>query len=278
MPIHSNIFDFHEKDGVLTLAFPCFSEIPWLRHGFSTRKGGVSEGIYASMNLSFSVGDDPEKVRENYHRIGKALGMEDTRMVLSAQDHHTEIRTVTEADCGKGVYRDRDYESVDGLITNTPEIPLVTHYADCVPLFFVDPKKRVIGLAHAGWRGTVARIGEKMVRRFEAEFGSDPKDLIAAIGPSIGPCSFEVDAPVAEAFLALSDLEPKGFVRPMENGKYMVDLWETNRRIMCAAGIPAEQITVTDLCTMCHPDVFFSHRATGGKRGGMGAFMMMTDK
>ena len=145
------------------LEYPLLRETGIVRHGFSTRLGGVSEGFYASLNLSFDRGDREECVRENFRRIGEALGVRCEDMVLSRQTHTTNVRIVTEADRGKGITRERDYTDVDGLVTNVPGICLVTSYADCVPLYFVDPVKKVIGLSHSGWRGTVGKIGKKTI-------------------------------------------------------------------------------------------------------------------
>ena len=170
-------------------------------------------------------------------------------------------------------------KSVDGLCTDVPGVTLVTYYADCVPLFFLDPVHRAVGLAHAGWRGTVKRIGEAMVQKMQAEFDSCPQEILAAVGPSIGRCCYEVDQPVAGQFLALSDLNPRDFVHPGEKqGKYMLDLWECNRRVLVSAGILAENITVAQVCTRCNAEWLFSHRATGGKRGGLAAMIAVKEE
>ncbi len=192
---------------------------------------------------------------------------------FSAQDHHTVIRRVTEEDRGKGIWREKDYQSVDGLITDVPGLTLVTHYADCVPLFFLDPVRRAVGLTHAGWRGTVSSIGPITVRRMREEFGTDPKDLKAAVGPSIGKCCYEVDDVVADRVRALAGISSEQVLFPKENGRYQLDLWELNRQLLVGAGIPQTQITVSGVCTCCHSDLLFSHRATGGRRGGLAAFL-----
>lgn len=150
---------------------------------------------------------------------------------------------------------------------------MVTYYADCTPLFFVDTNKKAIGLAHAGWRGTVGRIGEKVVQKMTELYGTNPSDLKCAIGPAISVCCYEVDKPCADHFLALKNVNPSDFVHPKENGKYMVDLLETNRQILTAAGVKSENITVSDVCTNCNSDLLWSHRATKGHRGTMCAFM-----
>lgn len=262
-----------EKDGVVFLTFPALSEEPGFRHAFSTRVGGVSEGEFAALNLSFGRGDPEENVRENYRRISLAAGFDPQSLVFSAQDHHTVVRRVTEADRGKGIWREKDYQSVDGLITDQPGLTLVTHYADCVPLFFLDPVHRAIGLTHAGWRGTVAGVGPITVERMREEFGTDPKDLKAAVGPSIGRCCYEVDEAVAEPVRKLTTPSGDPVLFPKGNGKYQLDLWELNRQLLLGAGILPERIEVGRVCTCCHSDLLFSHRATAGKRGGLAAFL-----
>ena len=273
MNFTSGTMRLRENQGVSFLTFPSFDALPFLNHAFSTRLGGVSTGEFSSMNLGFGRGDPEENVQENYRRFCGATGFSYESLVASAQDHHTIVRRVGEEERGIGIYRPRDRESVDGLVTDCPGIALVTYYADCVPLFFADPVKKAVGLAHAGWRGTVDRIGEVMVRTMAEEFGSDPAGLFAAVGPSIGPCCYEVDAPVADRFLALDDLRPEEFVEKRENGKYLLNLWETNRRVLLKAGLPPEHIEVAGLCTRCNSELLFSHRATGGKRGSLAAMI-----
>ena len=256
------------------VVFPALEAVPFVRHGFSTRLGGVSQGIYASMNLSFTRGDDPCAVRENFDRFCSAVGVLADRVVVSAQEHHTTIYNATAADCGRGITRDRGYEDVDGLLTDEPGVVLCTQYADCVPLFFVDPVRRVVGTSHSGWKGTVAQIGAVTVERMCADYGCRRQDILAGIGPSIGPCCFEVDAPVYEAFAGM-DLWEERFVRRRPWEKFDIDLWAADRRILEKAGLRPEHITATDLCTKCHADVFWSHRVTGGQRGSLAGFIAM---
>lgn len=264
----------NEKNGVVFYTFPSLDNCGIVKHGISTRFGGVSEGIYSTMNFSTKVGDSKENVLENYKRFCDAIEVDYKKCVCSNQTHTVNIRTVTEKDIGKGVVRERDYDDVDGLVTNIPEVTLVTHYADCVPLVFVDTKKKVIGLSHSGWRGTVNKIGALTVKKMCDEFGCDPKDIICGIAPSICRDCFEVDSPVSDIFLGTKGLGEK-VVRNRGNGKYDVDLWQANKEILLEAGIPAENITVTDICTMCNPDVFHSHRASKGQRGVIGVFLSL---
>ncbi len=278
MNCNSENMSLHEREGVAYLTFPSFDRFGFVRHAFSTRIGGVSQNEYASMNLNFGRGDPDGNVMENYRRFCAAVGFDRNTLVASAQDHHTFIRRVTSEDYGTGIWKPKDMQSVDGLITNEPNVTLVTYYADCVPLFFLDPRQRAIGLAHAGWRGTVAKIGEKTVEAMAREFGSKPENLIAAIGPSIGPCCFEVDTPVYEEFLNLTELRPQEFITEEGGGKYRIDLWEANRRVLLNAGVSAENITVSQLCTKCNAQWLYSHRGSGGKRGGLAAMMCLTEE
>ncbi len=261
------------ENGVTYLTFPGLERTGVVRHLFSTREGGVSEGIYRSMNLSYARGDDKEAVDENYRRIAEVLGSSVEDMVCSDQTHTDHIRLVTAKDRGKGVTRPKDYTDVDGLITQEKGIVLCTFFADCVPLFFVDPVRRAIGLSHSGWRGTVQKIGRKTVERMKEAFGTDPKDVYAAIGPSICQDCYEVSEDVAEEF---GKSFPAGeLFYETKPGKYQLDLWEANRLVMLEAGIPAEHIEVTDLCTCCNPDFLFSHRASHGQRGNLAACMKL---
>lgn len=264
-----------EKNGIEYFTFPSFTDSHLVEHLFSTRVGGVSEGIYASMNLSYTRGDEKEKVDENFKRIGQLLGRDVSEFVLSKQTHTKNIRRVTKEDAGKGIVKPLDYEDVDGLLTNERGVVLTTVYADCVPLYFLDTKKKVIGLAHSGWRGTVLKIGKEMVEQMKAHFDCNPKDIITGIGPSICVDCYEVSSDVAEeiknAFPEVSDK----LVIAKGNGKYQLDLWQANVEVMLEAGIPRENITITDVCTCCNPEYLFSHRASEGKRGNLGAFLCL---
>lgn len=267
----------HWKGDLLYYSFPALDALPFVRHGFSTRLGGVSDGIFASMNLSFTRGDSPQRVRENFERFCAAIGVSAQNVVISAQEHHTVIYNATAADRGRGITRERGYTDIDGLLTDEPGVVLCTQYADCVPLFFVDPVRRVVGTSHSGWKGTVAAIGAVTVERMCRDYGCRREDILAAIGPSIGPCCFEVDEPVYQAFAQMDGWDP-AFARARSDGKYDIDLWEVNRRILLNAGLLPSHITVTDLCTRCHPDIFWSHRATGGERGSLAAFISLSEE
>lgn len=263
-----------EKNGVPYFAFENLENTGLVRHGFSTRLGGVSEGCLSSMNLSFTRGDDLEKVRENFRRMGMAIGFETKDLVLSDQTHTTNVRLVTEADRGKGFNRERDYTDVDGLITDTPGLMLVTIYADCVPLYFVDPVHKAVGLSHSGWKGTVHRIGKVTLERMKEAFGTRPEDVQAAIGPSICQDCYEVSEDVAQAFMdEFADQLDDRLVYRKGNGKYQLNLWNANERILLEAGICPEHLSITNICTCCNHELLFSHRASHGQRGNLGAFL-----
>jgi hypothetical protein len=266
------------KSGELEyLTFPALAETGVVGHLFTTRLGGVSTGDCAAMNLSFSRGEDRETVLENYRRVCTVLGVTPEDVVASMQTHTTNIRHVTAKDKGKGVVRPLDYQDIDGLITEEPGVVLACFYADCVPLYFVDPVNRAIGLAHSGWRGTLNRMGACMVQRMEQDFGSRPENLIAAIGPSICRDCYEVSEDVAEAFAA--EFAGTEVVRAGKApGKYQLDLWLANQKILMQAGIPETQISVTDICTCHNPEYLFSHRASHGKRGNLAAFLYILNK
>ena len=269
-----NHMKIHETNGVTYLTYQAFEELPGIVHGFSTRLGGVSRGDCASMNLSFSRGDREEDVRENYRRLAAAVGFSPEQIVCSDQTHTTNVRVVTEADRGKGFAADRDYTDVDGLVTNVPGLVLATFYADCVPLYFVDPGKRVIGLSHSGWKGTVGRIGKVTVETMQREYGCRPEDILAAIGPSICQECYEVSEDVAEQFMSAFPASEHGKILINKgHGKYLLDLWAANALIFAESGILPAHISYPGICTCCNPDFLFSHRASKGKRGNLGAFL-----
>lgn len=259
------------NNGVGVLRFPALSEINFVTHAFSTRIGGVSGKEFASMNLGYGRGDSDGNVEENYRRFAKAAGFDSESMVCGCQVHRTDIRRVGENERGVGIWTPNDCDSADGLCTDVPGVTLVVFAADCVPVYFIDPEHRAIGLAHAGWRGAAAGMPRVMAERMAEEFGSDPGKLITAIGPSICRDCFEVDAPVAKEFLQLPNSEK--FVTgptelPGDGGvKYHVDLWECCRQSLLSAGVLPEHITVGGVCTMENSDLVFSHRKTRGQRG-----------
>ena len=296
--------ELREKNGVPFMVFPALEATGVVVHGCSTRLGGVSQGDCATMNFAHGRGDDPANIRENFIRMTAALGVAPEQLVLSHQTHTTNIRQVTAEDLGKGYDKERDYQDIDGLMTDVPGAVLVTSYADCVPLLFVDPVRRAIASSHAGWRGTVSGMGRRTVEAMKEAYGCDPKDLIVAIGPSICQDCYEVSEDVAEEFareLGLTlPVEESGAREtaqtgkedipdtygetstilkktPGKEGKYQLDLWQANRKILVEAGVLPEHITITDVCTCCNKEVIFSHRGSQGRRGNMGVFLSLKE-
>ena len=257
------------------LQFPALAETGMVKHCFTTRAGGVSEGMFSALNLSFTRGDNPEAVMENYRRVARALEVDFERIVCSDQTHTTNVRAVTEADAGKGLVRPKDYTDVDGLITDVPGLTLVTFFADCVPLYFVDPVHRAIGLSHSGWRGTVARMGQATLEAMKTQYGTCPEDVICAIGPSICQDCYEVSEDVAEEFQKEFPGNESEILIHKGNGKYQLDLWKANEIVLLDAGVRRPHLSVTDICTCCNPELLFSHRASHGKRGNLGAFLSL---
>lgn len=271
-----HVFNEKRVGEVLYLTYPLLESTGIIKHGFSTRVGGVSEGVCSTMNLSFSRGDDENAVRENFRRMADALDVEEDSFVFSQQTHTTNVRKVTLEDKGKGLTRKLDYQDIDGLITNVPGLCLSTFYADCVPLYFVDPVKKAIGLSHSGWRGTVGKIGCVTVQKMQEEYGSNPENIIAAIGPSICQDCYEVSEDVIVEFQNHFDKKYwKDLYYKKENGKYQLNLWKANEIVLEEAGVLKEHIAVTNLCTCCNHETLFSHRASQGKRGNLAAFLAL---
>lgn len=271
------------------IEFPSLKAFPFITHGFSTRLGGVSTGIFSSLNLgsgSSPYKDSPEHIRENFIRITDSMGIDPGSMVMSDQVHKTNIRIVNNNDKGKGFTIPRDYTEVDGLITDTAGITLVTKYADCVPLFFVDPVNKAIGLSHAGWKGTVGRIGYKTVEKMRKVFNSNSKDIVAVIGPSICVNCYEVGEEVAlefkNAFSNIGEHKSKDSIAPIlttnSRDRYQLNLWEANRRILCEAGLNNDNIYISNVCTACNSELLYSHRKSKGKRGSLAAFLALKEE
>ncbi|WP_455034595.1 peptidoglycan editing factor PgeF [Lachnoanaerobaculum gingivalis] len=265
------------RNGVEYFSFEALEKYEGLINGFSTRIGGVSEGPYASMNLSFSrEPDNKDGVLENYKRMAEALGVKEDSFVLSYQEHSTNVRVVGKRDMGKGVSVERDYRNIDGLITDERGITLGAFFADCIPLYFYDRKKQVIGLAHSGWRGTCKKMGAVMIDEMAKNFGTDAKDVIACIGPGICQDCYQVSEDVYEEF-------SKNFRREdiesifREDGKdhFRLSLWKANETVLKEAGVLPENIFTSNICTACNPDLLYSHRIMGDIRGNMAAFLAL---
>lgn len=289
---------------LLLLKYSLLEKTGLVKHCFTTRLGGASEGIFSTMNLSFTRGDDKTAVEENYRRLAAAMEVDYEKFVFTDQTHTVNVRKVTAADAGKGLNCERDYKDVDGLITNEPGLVLSTFFADCVPLYFVDPVHRAIGMSHSGWRGTVARMGKVTLEAMQREYGTNPADTICAIGPSICQDCYEVSGDVAEEFakefvgheaeILVENPKNTRITESIEmqklqqdcakveekdvsdvDKKYQLDLWKANEIVLLEAGVKKEHIAVTDICTCCNSDILFSHRASHGKRGNLGGFLCL---
>ena len=244
-----------------------------VRHGFSTRKGGVSAGALESLNLrGYIHGDQKENVEENYRRFCAAIGVDAKKVVLSQQEHKDHIRVVTAQDAGKGLWRERNYQAVDGLITNVPDMVLTVFSADCNVILLHDPVRKAVGACHAGWRGTALGIAAKTVVAMSEQFGTDPGDVKAAIGPAIGQCCFETDEDVP---LALRDAlgEQVSAYMELRGEKWHIDLKSINALWLEKAGV--NTVDICDHCTMCRPDLYWSHRLLGDARGVQAAMISL---
>ncbi|MEW6447902.1 MAG: peptidoglycan editing factor PgeF [Bacillota bacterium] len=246
-------------------------DMPWLLHAFTTRLGGVSEGVFHSLNLGFAIGDPPERVVANRKRLAHALGYDFERAVSGQQVHGSNVAVVSLLDAGAGAFEpETSIPAADGLVTSTRQLPLMAFFADCVPVFLVDTANRTVGIVHAGWRGTVQRIAGKAVAEMSRAFGTHPAECVAVVGPAIGPCCYTTDGPVAEKF--------QGWGRAVswrDGSKWHVDLREANRCDLLTAGVLPKNITVIDFCTACHSELMFSYRRDGGNTGRMAAVIML---
>lgn len=235
-------------------------------HAFTTRFGGVSTGSQESLNLAYGRGDSMENVEKNIRILGGALGFDPEKLVLTRQTHSDIVRIVTDADCAGLCHR--DYPECDALVTNTPGVSLLVFTADCTPLLFHDPVTGAVGAAHAGWRGTAQAIGAKVVEAMVKNFGCDPANIRAAIGPNIGKCHFETDADVPTAMLDAFGEEASAYIEK-RGEKYFLDLKAINALSLRRMGVT--HIEISGECTMCDPVRFWSHRVTKGERGSQGA-------
>ncbi|WP_129596417.1 peptidoglycan editing factor PgeF [Anaerophilus nitritogenes] len=267
-----NFIENKNTDGVVFFTIPSFEKTKLVKHGFSSKIGGVSKGSYESLNLGFKTNDLKENVENNYKKITKALDLSIQNLVFSDQVHKDHIKIVTKKDCGKGIIKESDIKEIDALITNEKNVALTTVFADCVPIFLLDPVKKVIALAHAGWRGTALKIAKKTVEKMIQVYQTNPKDCLAAIGPSIGRCCYEVDEGVIKEFnKEFTNVDE--FVFSKGNGKYMLDLWKANQSTLKEIGLLERNITISNICSMCNSEIFFSYRKDEGITGRMAAII-----
>ncbi len=257
-----------QKGAFEWISFENLEATKMVKHCFTTRLGGVSEGVYESLNLGFNRGDLEENVLKNYEIVVEALDFTKNAFVTADQTHSAHILHVTQEHKGMGVYKEKAYKEIDALITKETNIPLVIFGADCVPIYFLDPVKKVIALAHCGWEGTYKRLAEKTLKSMVEDYGSNPVDVVVAIGPSISQKCFEVEEDVLELFQKNIDFTDEYTKQEADKeGKYYIDLWEINARLLRDMGVV--DIEISGLCTVCRDDLFFSHRAMGMNRGSM---------
>lgn len=260
------------KNGLQVCHFENLEKTGLVNHCFTTRIGGVSQNEFESLNVSFTRGDKKENVEENLKRVAEAEGFDLSKLTDGHQIHKTNILNIDYSHCRTHI------EGYDGYITNKPGIVLCTYHADCVPLFFLDPVKKVIGLSHSGWRGTAAGIAKETVKKMQAWYDTNPEDIVAAIGPSIGKCCFQVDKPVVDEFRKNMSFADEFITDDLScKDHYKIDLWGINKRLMTESGIKEENIEVTDKCTMCNEKLFFSHRRMGSLRGSMAAYLSLKE-
>jgi len=264
----------HQDNGLTYYQFEELLGFPEVAHGVFTRVGGVSPAPFATLNASLSVGDERSRVVANRSRICRTLGLDPRAAVMGQLVHGTRVTVVTEQHRGRGAVDVDGLPATDVLVTDHPGVPLLMTFADCVPIVLYDPAHRVVGLAHGGWKGTLQGVARSAVRAMQEAYGCRPANVIAAIGPAVGPCCYQVGQEVLDL---ARDVFPNGqdvFV-PQGDGTWHLDLWETTRRWLAMAGV--EHIVAADWCTACHTDEFFSHRGEGGKTGRFGVVVALCE-
>lgn len=255
--------------------YACDGFGPGVAHGFSTRIGGVSPAPWDSLNLGASRGDDPENLRENFRRFCAAIGADPYALVKNQQVHSRRVRPVTRADVMPAPETPGEVEA-DGMITDEPGVALTIFSGDCLPVFLYDPERRVIAACHAGWRGTAQGIAAQAARQMQEDYGCDPGNILAAVGPGIDPCCFETHADVPDGLRAELGADAEDFIEPLPGGeKFRVDLKGANVRWLERAGVRRAHIAVSTACTACNREDFWSHRKQGSQRGSMAAILQM---
>lgn len=266
-------FTYHDLGNEVGLfRLPSFSACPGIDHGFTAKTGGVSTGPFASLNLSFTRPEQREHVMENYRIFAKAANIPWESMVMDSYEHGTTVLQVDRLDCGSGYLKD-PLPACDGLVTNDPAVTLITGHADCMAFFFFDPKRRAIGLCHAGWRGALARIGSEVVRMMNDCYGCDPKNILAGVGPSICPRCFEVGDDVADMFESAFPNCPLRGVNA--KGKATVDLWQVALSQFTESGILPEHVELMGVCTV--EDIRLYSYRRDGRTGGMAAYLRLLE-
>ncbi len=263
-------FFLKKKGGISYFCDKKICKTDKVSHIFSTRLGGVSSGDLFSMNLSPSRGTFSDTI-ENYKRLCSCENIPFEKCVLAQQTHTKNIRIVTEEDSGKPMFTSSDIKDTDGLVTNVKNLPIAIFFADCVPILLFDTEKVVLGVVHAGWRGTVEKIAENALSVMKENFSSNSEDVFAAIGPSIGPCCFNVSEDTKKEF---EKANLKECIKIFGNSTY-IDLQNANKIILERCGVKPENISILKMCTKCNKDIFFSHRGCGADTGRMALIGML---
>lgn len=261
------------KNGAEYLTSPLFDSYG-IPHMFSTKNGGVSEGVFSSLNMSFGNGemrDSRENVEENHRIAAEALGSLYEDLARTKQTHSNTVKIVESKDKGRVITKDKDGTGVDGLVTEESDILLCVRMADCVPVLLYDTKHEVCAAVHSGWRGTLGEITSKAVDLMKESFGTEPSSLIAAIGPSAKSCCYEVGEEIYSAFVAQNCVYEKAF--DWRDGKLFLSVGELVKLQLLFLGVTDDKISISPLCTICNPELFFSHRRQGTARGTMAAFI-----
>jgi len=268
-------FKVNKMDDLIYLTIPQFSNTGIVKHCFTTRQGGVSKGIYASLNTSPYKDEPMEVTNKNLDIICSAIGVDYRKLIMSKQVHGNNVLVVDEKFLKTKSSDEKPNVGYDALITNLPNIPLMTFYADCVPIFLLDPINKAIGLVHSGWRGTALHILEKTIEKMKRLYNTKSEELLAAIGPSIERDCFEVGEDTVEIFKKSFSCH-EHIIYKNSRGKYIIDLWAANRRMLIESGVPIDNITESQMCTKCNKELFFSHRRDKGKNGSMSAIMELS--
>lgn len=267
-----------------SIKYHIFEDIAFVNSGFSTKIGGVSKGQFESLNFSVKMGDSKENVEKNFKLFLEANDFQNP--VMADQTHTTNVERVYMEDAGKNVFREKDFSDVDGFVTDERKLTLVTTFADCIPLYFVDEEHKAIGLSHSGWKGTIGRIGKNTINLMKQEFGTQVSTLKVAIGPSICGKCYEISKELAfefanefqmkiEKVLSNEEINSQNMEKLVYNigEEYYLNLWSANYKVLTDAGVRRENIAIPDVCTCCNSEMLFSHRATKGKRGNLCAFL-----
>jgi YfiH family protein len=262
--------------GIRYLTYDLFEPFLNVTNVITTRVGGTSAAPYESLNLGLHVGDDPDAVLENRALVAQALGFEPDALTAASQVHGASTSLVRSRDRGRGaVDADDAIPGTDALVTNEPDLPLAIQVADCVVVSLYDPRKNAMGVVHAGWKGTLARIAEATIQRMSEEFGSDPADIVAGLSPAIGPCHYEVGQDVADSYRSAFGEDAARVIVAAPDGRCRLDLWEANALQLVRSGVSDTRMTSARVCTACSPELFYSYRRDGGRTGRFAGIMVL---